>query len=1405
MKAPLKRLAVCLLLPAWAGAVENRSWDLLPDEGRALLRSEIYDRRIYANLEDLLPGSEHAWCLQNAQPPLLRQEPAVQKKAQATVPEQIILSTKTGTGWEVVVDSAAIPPLRFEVGKSSITDEYVRQVHEALERVEKLPGIRNIKLKVTGHTDSSPITGKLKLTIADNWVLSRSRAERVGALLQKKLADQLSKDMIVAEGKADTEPLASNATPEGKAFNRRVEVEVTYEKPVDSIVNVPAPRLPVPPPQLTEPAPASEQPAEDAPCGTSPVYASDLGYRLSVDGAVLEGSGRTEVEAQRCQDFRLQQAGITVQADAHEQGKVLSLAAWPDPAWRGQPIAFTAYWNYSRWIDRAEVRLFPAGHSAKGKPFAVLPLDAQGRADWTPAGPEGLPGLRLVLRVYDAKGRFDETEPYDMRVSSEAAAPLTGSPPERERNAGYAKNHLRLSRIPVKGSAVTVAGTSVKPGHKVFALGREVPLSPDGRFAVQEILPEGRHDVAVRIEGPEPLEFLRPVYIAGDKWFYVALADLTAGANGSRGPAALVTADPHHYSNKVFADGRLAFYLKGLVKGDWLLTASADTREQPLSSIFSNLGEKDPRYLLRRLDPDQYYPVYGDDSAMLEDAPTQGKFYVRLERGDSSILWGNYTVSLHGGELASVDRSLYGGRLRAVSGAATKYGERRSALEAFVGDPGTLSAREEFRGTGGSLYYIRHLDATAASDLVTIETRDKNSGLVLRRQDLVRGQDYDIDYLQGRLVLSQPLPSTSDDSLIVRGGVLSGNPVFLVVRYEYQPGLARINEFDLGGRVSKWFGDNLEIGVNASRQKNVAGGNSSVEGMDATLRYTPATYLKGELAQSLGSGAGEQRSVDGGFSFNAIARDPARGAAAAARLEGAVQLSDLKGGWPGRATGYWKNRESGFSAPGQLTLKETEQSGGAFSSPLPGKMRADLKYDKVLELGGQRVETTDVSLSKSLGEHWSAALAGHIDSRSNVAASSSAILSENGDRTDLALQLGYDSLAAWSLYGFGQGELSRSAGRLDNASYGLGGRWAPVSRWALTGEGSANQSRYGGKLGSEVRFNDRSTFYTNYQLETQRSDTNIAGRTGQLVTGVRSRYSDSTSLFGEERWQHGTGPTGLTHAYGLDVAETDGWHWGLTAERGTLSDSAAGDFRRTAATGAMGLTRKDVNWSSALEFREESGAATRQTWLTRNSFGTRLAPDWRLITKLSYSWSRSGNGSYYAGAYTEGVVGFAYRPTYNDRLNALFKYTYFRDVASPGQLTVTSVTPDYRQRSHVLSADATYELIAPLSIGAKYATRLSKVQVGRAGGSPWLSSNAHLGILRLDWHVVRHWDLAAEGRQLRVVQARDVRTGALLGVYRHLGANVKLGAGYNFTDFSDDLTDLSYTSHGWFINLLAKF
>ena len=48
------------------------------------------------------------------------------------------------------------------------------------------------------------------------------------------------------------------------------------------------------------------------------------------------------------------------------------------------------------------------------------------------------------------------------------------------------------------------------------------------------------------------------------------------------------------------------------------------------------------------------------------------------------------------------------------------------------------------------------------------------------------------------------------------------------------------------------------------------------------------------------------------------------------------------------------------------------------------------------------------------------------------------------------------------------------------------------------------------------------------------------------------------------------------------------------------------------------------------------------------------------------------------------------------------------------------------------------------------------------------------------------------------------RVGALATISRYLGDHIKIGLGYNFTDFSDDLTDLNYDHQGVFLNITGS-
>jgi hypothetical protein len=157
----------------------------------------------------------------------------------------------------------------------------------------------------------------------------------------------------------------------------------------------------------------------------------------------------------------------------------------------------------------------------------------------------------------------------------------------------------------------------------------------------------------------------------------------------------------------------------------------------------------------------------------------------------------------------------------------------------------------------------------------------------------------------------------------------------------------------------------------------------------------------------------------------------------------------------------------------------------------------------------------------------------------------------------------------------------------------------------------------------------------------------------------------------------------------------------------------------------------------------------------------------------------------------------------NDRLNTLFKYTYFYNLPSTGQVTATNTAADFIQKSHILSLDVIYDLTQRWTIGGKYAYRLGQISEDRVT-QEFFDSRAHLYVLRVDWHFVHKWDALVEGRVLDLPDAKDKRSGALAAIYRQIGNNIKVGAGYNFTDFSDNLTDLSYTSRGIFINAIGE-
>jgi type VI secretion system protein ImpK len=76
------------------------------------------------------------------------------------------------------------------------------------------------QVRVIGHTDDQAIT---RAGFANNQVLSEKRAQSVAQVLMAKGVDTTRLQVV---GMGDKQPVASNASPQGRALNRRVEIEV---------------------------------------------------------------------------------------------------------------------------------------------------------------------------------------------------------------------------------------------------------------------------------------------------------------------------------------------------------------------------------------------------------------------------------------------------------------------------------------------------------------------------------------------------------------------------------------------------------------------------------------------------------------------------------------------------------------------------------------------------------------------------------------------------------------------------------------------------------------------------------------------------------------------------------------------------------------------------------------------------------------------------------------------------------------------------------------------------------------------------------------------------------------------------------------------------------------------------
>jgi len=106
----------------------------------------------------------------------------------------------------------------FDSGKATLKPggkDVLKKVGDALK------GYENKIIRVVGHTDNVPVAKSLQGTFPTNWELSVARATNVVRYLQEV---GVPPERMVASGRGEYDPVATNDTPEGRQKNRRIEI-----------------------------------------------------------------------------------------------------------------------------------------------------------------------------------------------------------------------------------------------------------------------------------------------------------------------------------------------------------------------------------------------------------------------------------------------------------------------------------------------------------------------------------------------------------------------------------------------------------------------------------------------------------------------------------------------------------------------------------------------------------------------------------------------------------------------------------------------------------------------------------------------------------------------------------------------------------------------------------------------------------------------------------------------------------------------------------------------------------------------------------------------------------------------------------------------------------------------------
>ena len=791
---------------------------------------------------------------------------------------------------------------------------------------------------------------------------------------------------------------------------------------------------------------------------------------------------------------------------------------------------------------------------------------------------------------------------------------------------------------------------------------------------------------------------------------------------------------------------RTAFYFKGAVKGEYLLTAAYDSDKTTASTMF------------RDIQPDQFYPIYGDSSAKNFDAQSSQRLYVRIDKNRSYLLYGDYNTasSQEVRKLSQVNRS--------ATGLQHVYNSDDVRVTSHYSRDSLKQVIEEFPANGTSGPYAlaksQGSDLFANSETVQIVVRDRNQpNVVLRTILLTRFADYSIEPLSKTILFAAPVSSLDADL----------NPQSIRVNYLVDTGGPA---FDVAGvDVQLRMSEKLQLGLVLEHDGTPSNGRKLIAAT-ALAKLDANTVASAELVGTYSDIKGDGQAVgmelrhdDSLLKYNLH-----------------VQVSD-----------------AGFDNPSAAVASGHSEVRG----------HLDYQVSNDTHVKAELVYTQDNNLADGLGRSNVVQTQGMgVSVQTKVTSNVTAEVGLRAGQTDTGAAPGFD-------YG-------ATAGGVTNPSTAVGAtRDTVTARGRLTvkvpevpnaqvfaeAEQDVNKStRHIAAIGGNYAINDKARVYGRYELiSSLGNEFDLASGAQRNVglVGVEGNYMKGGRVYDEYRIADTIDGRAMQSAMGVrnTFEVSDGLRLTGSLEQVSalpgVNGTSTGQSR--AVTGGFdwlgtGQYKNRLRGSGSLELRD---AADSTSSLFTLGVAYKLDPDWSMLTRATVN--RVGNITDGSAHWLEREqIGFAYRPVDQDVWNTLMRYEHKADIKSGA---ASSTIVPINTVTDIVSAHLNYQPYRSDILSARIAAKQS------SSSSYGVSSSYGSQLLYGRWthDINQDWDL---GLQAGILMGDGNSQQHILGLELgyQLTQGVWLSAGYNAIGLHDpDLAGADYTDAGPYIRLRFKF